>query len=492
MDAFYAAVEQLTRPTLRDRPVLVGGLGPRGVVAGASYQARVFGARSAMPMGQARRLCPHAVVLPPRGGLYSAVSEQVMAVLAEAAPVVEPVSLDEAFLEPPALAGATPAEVEEFGTALRAAVRARTGLPASVGAGSGKQLAKIASELAKPDGLRVVAPDEEHEVLGPLPVRALWGVGPVAEAALHRLGVRTVGALAALDLREATDVLGVAIGTELHRLARGIDERPVAPRGAAKQISAETTFDVDLTTMTAVHDAVTRITGGAHRRLVESGRAARTVTVKIRSADFTTHTRSETATLATTDLGTLTAVAQRLARAAVRRGWGAPDRGVAGGAGRRAAARAVRRPRAGRRRGRRSSRRCPAVQGDGAGGTADGDAAAEGRGGRHAPLDDGRRRARSRATVTAPGPAPAATGDAGPRRRTRPRGGPATTSRTPSSGTAGSRAPGTGASPCGSRPAAPAPAAPAPSPRTTRPCAPPTRSRASREAGTHPIGPAHA
>ena len=322
MDAFYAAVEQLTRPTLRDRPVLVGGLGPRGVVAGASYQARMFGARSAMPMGQARRLCPHAVVLPPRGGLYSAVSEQVMAVLAEAAPVVEPVSLDEAFLEPPALAGATPAEVEEFGTTLRAAVRTRTGLPASVGAGSGKQLAKIASELAKPDGLRVVAPDEEHEVLGPLPVRALWGVGPVAEAALHRLGVRTIGALAGMDLREATDVLGVAIGTELHRLARGIDERPVAPRGAAKQISAETTFDVDLTTMTAVHDAVTRITGGAHRRLVESGRAARTVTVKIRSADFTTHTRSETSSLATTDLPTLTAVAQRLARTAV------PDGGV--------------------------------------------------------------------------------------------------------------------------------------------------------------------
>ena len=166
----------------------------------------------------------------------------------------------------------------------------------------------------------MVAPDEEHEVLGPLPVRALWGVGPVAEAALHRLGVRTVAALAALDPREATDVLGVAIGTELHRLARGIDERPVAPRGAAKQISAETTFDIDLTTMTAVHDAVTRITGGAHRRLVESGRAARTVTVKIRSADFTTHTRSETATLATTDLGTLTAVAQRLARAAVGEG----------------------------------------------------------------------------------------------------------------------------------------------------------------------------
>src|SRR6188472_3740261 len=128
MDAFFAAVEQLTRPTLRDRPVLVGGLGPRGVVAGASYQARVFGARSAMPMGQARRLCPPAVVLPPRGGLYSAVSEQVMAVLAEAAPVVEPVSLDEAFLEPPALAGATPAEVEEFAPRLAPGFEAGRGL----------------------------------------------------------------------------------------------------------------------------------------------------------------------------------------------------------------------------------------------------------------------------------------------------------------------------------------------------------------------------
>jgi DNA polymerase-4 len=320
MDAFFASVEQLTRPTLRERPVLVGGLGPRGVVAGASYQARVFGARSAMPMGQARRLCPHAVVLPPRGGLYAALSEQVMSTLAEAAPVVEPVSLDEAFLEPPALAGAAPDEVTGFATALRAAVRERTGLPASVGAGSGKQLAKIASELAKPDGLRVLAPAEEHGVLAPLPVRALWGVGPVAEATLHRLGVRTVGALAALDPREVTATLGVAVGAELHRLARGVDDRPVAPRGAAKQVSAETTFDADLTAMAAVHDAVARITEGAHRRLVSSGRAARTVTVKVRSADFTTHTRSETAALATTDLGALTAVAQRLARSAVPEG----------------------------------------------------------------------------------------------------------------------------------------------------------------------------
>src|SRR4051812_46597746 len=317
MDAFFASAEQLPRPTLRERPVLVGGLGPRAVVAGASYQARVFGARSAMPMGQARRLCPHAVVLPARFTLYHALSERVMAVLADAAPVLEPVSLDEAFLEPPTLAGATTADVGRFGAELRASVRAATGLPASVGAGSGKQLAKIASELAKPDGLRVVALQEEQAVLAPLPVRALWGVGPVAEAGLHRLGVHTIGQLAAMDLRELTGLLGTAIGMELHRLARGVDDRPVAPRGAAKQVSAETTFDTDLTAMTAVHEAVAKITAGAHRRLVASGRAARTVTVKVRSAAFTTTTRSETTASGTTDLVALTAVAQRLARSAV-------------------------------------------------------------------------------------------------------------------------------------------------------------------------------
>ena len=421
-----------------------------------------------------------------------------MAVLAEAAPVVEPVSLDEAFLEPAALAGASPAEVVEFGTALRAAVRARTGLPASVGAGSGKQLAKIASELAKPDGLRVVASDEEQEVLAPLPVRALWGVGPVAEAALHRLGVRTVGALAALDLREATDVLGVAIGTELHRLARGVDERPVAPRGAAKQVSAETTFDADLTTMTAVHDAIARITESVHRRLLSSGRAARTVTVKIRSADFTTHTRSETAALATTNR-TLTAVAQRLARGAVPDGGvrligvslaGLGDEPPPGCSG----------PRAGRRRGRRCSRTVRHGSGsDGAGARGQAPRGGQARGGHdetgaappdgaHAPDDPAHDvDATSRPPTKYP-----------QRPRPRPRhrgpaagGGPATTPPTPNTGTAGCRAPGTGASPYGSRPGAPVPAAPAPSPRTTPPCAPPTRSAASPER-RHPQSPSPA
>jgi DNA polymerase-4 len=271
-------------------------------------------------MGQARRLCPQAVVLPPRFPLYQAMSERVMAVLADAAPVVEPVSLDEAFLEPPKLAAAEPDAVRTFAVDLRRAVRDATGLPASVGAGSGKQLAKIASELAKPDGLRVVARHEEQAVLDPLPVRALWGVGPVAEAGLRRLGVLSVGQLAAMDLRDVTDLLGSAVGGELHRLARGVDDRPVAPRGAAKQISAETTFDADLTSMADVQEAVARMTASAHRRLVTDGRAARTVTVKVRSAAFTTASRSETAGTATLDLGELTVVAQRLALAAVPEG----------------------------------------------------------------------------------------------------------------------------------------------------------------------------
>lgn len=320
MDAFFASVEQLTRPTLAGRPVLVGGLGPRSVVAGASYESRVFGVRSAMPMAHARRRCPHAVTVPPRFVVYSHLSERVMAVLADAAPVLEPVSVDEAFLEPPALAGATAAQVHAFGVELRAAVRAATGLPASVGAGSGKQLAKIASELAKPDGLRVVTPAEQDDVLGPLPVRALAGVGPVAEAGLHRMGITTVGQIAAMDLRELVGLLGTAVGTALHALARGVDDRPVAARGAAKQVSAETTFDTDLTAISAVLDEIARITAAAHRRLVASGRAARTVTVKVRSADFSTVSRSETAPAAGTDLAVFIAVAQRLARAAVPEG----------------------------------------------------------------------------------------------------------------------------------------------------------------------------
>ena len=313
MDAFFASVEQLTRPTLRGRPVLVGGLGGRGVVAGASYEARAFGARSAMPMHQARRLVGSgAVVLPPRGVVYGLASRRVLDAVRSMVPVLEQLSFDEAFGEPPELVGACAEDVERFGQRLRQRVREQTGLVASVGAGSGKQVAKIASELAKPDGIRVIRRDEELPLLHALPVRRLWGIGPVAEEKLHRLGIDTVGQLAALSDAEAASILGASIGPALHRLASGIDDRPVVERAEAKQISAESTFPVDLTTLEQLREAAGPIAEHAHRRLDRDGRGARTVTVKLKKSDMSTLTRSATLPYATADVGTLTATARRL------------------------------------------------------------------------------------------------------------------------------------------------------------------------------------
>ena len=313
MDAFFASVEQLTRPTLRGRPVLVGGLGGRGVVAGASYESRVYGARSAMPMHQARRLVgATAVVLPPRGVVYGVASRRVLDTVRGVVPVLEQLSYDEAFGEPAELVGATAEDVEAFCEALRAKIRDVTGLVASVGAGSGKQIAKIASGLAKPDGIRVVDHDEERTLLAGLPVRRLWGIGPVAEEKLHRLGIETIGAFAALSDAEAANILGGTVGPALHQLARGIDDRPVAENGPAKQISAESTFPEDLTTLDQLREAAGPIGEHAHARLEKDGRGARTVTVKLKKSDMSTLTRSATLPYATTDAATLIATARRL------------------------------------------------------------------------------------------------------------------------------------------------------------------------------------
>ncbi|MGE2731962.1 DNA polymerase IV [Mycolicibacterium vaccae] len=313
MDAFFASVEQLTRPTLRGRPVLVGGVGGRGVVAGASYESRVFGARSAMPMHQARRLVgAGAVVLPPRGVVYGLASRRVFDTVRRRVPVLEQLSFDEAFGEPAELAGASESDVEVFCEELRAEVRDVTGLVASVGAGSGKQLAKIASGLAKPDGVRVVPRAEEQSMLAALPVRRLWGIGPVAEDKLHRLGIETIGAFAALSEAEAANILGGAVGSALHRLARGVDDRPVAENAPAKQISAESTFAEDMRTLDQLRDAIGPIGEHAHRRLLKDGRGARTVTVKLKRSDMSTLTRSATLPYATTDPTTLIGTARRL------------------------------------------------------------------------------------------------------------------------------------------------------------------------------------
>ncbi len=313
MDAFFASVEQLTRPTLKGRPVLVGGRGGRGVVAGASYEARAFGARSAMPVHQARRLIgPAAVVLPPRGAVYGVASRRVMDTVRAVVPVLEQLSFDEAFGEPAELAGATAGQVQRFCSELRLLVRERTGLVASVGAGSGKQIAKIASGLAKPDGVEVIPREDEQRLLAGLAVRRLWGIGPVAEEKLHRLGIETVGQFAALAESEAADILGAAAGPALHRLARGIDDRPVTERAESKQISAESTFETDLTTLDQLREAAGPIAEHAHRRLTRDGRGARTVTVKLKKSDMSTLTRSATLPYATADAGTLTATARRL------------------------------------------------------------------------------------------------------------------------------------------------------------------------------------
>ncbi|GAA1001877.1 DNA polymerase IV [Nocardiopsis tropica] len=314
MDAFFASCEQLTRPTLRGRPVLVGGIGGRGVVAGCSYEARVFGARSAMPMHQARRLVgASAVVVPPRGALYGVVSRRVFATVRELIPVVETLSFDEAFGEPAELVGASSTEVVAFAEELRARIRGATGLVASVGAGAGKQAAKIASGLAKPDGVSVIPPAAQEAMLYPLPVRKLWGIGPVAGERLSRLGIETIGQFAAMSEVEVVSVLGATLGPALHRLARGEDNRPIETRTEAKSISAEHTLEVDVTTMAALRREIDRSAEHAVRRLRRDGRGARTVVLKLKRSDMSILTRSATLPSATTDAAVLTATAQRLA-----------------------------------------------------------------------------------------------------------------------------------------------------------------------------------
>lgn len=315
MDAFFASVEQLTRPTLRGRPVLVAGVSGRGVVAGASYEARAFGARSAMPTARAARLVgPRVVLVAPRKEVYSAASRRVFQLIHRRVDLVEQLSIDEAFMEPAELVGATEEEVREWADTLRELIRDETGLPSSIGAGPGKQAAKIASDEAKPNGTFTIPESRQLEILHPMAVGKLWGVGPVTEAKLAGLGVTTIGELAAMSQREVEISLGPTVGLSLRDLARGIDERPVAPRAEAKQTSAEHTYPQDLTTKADVDAAVIRSARDAHRRLRRDGRGARTVTVKLRMADFHIESRSATLPYATDDLDTLTSVAFRVVR----------------------------------------------------------------------------------------------------------------------------------------------------------------------------------
>lgn len=293
LDAFYASVEVLKDPSLAGKPVVVGGAGTRGVVMSASYEARAFGIRNAMPAVRARRLCPDAVFLPPDFESYKAHSNRFREILLSVTPLVEPIALDEAFLD---VSGAVLLFGPPEGVAerVRQKVRSEIGVTCSVGVAPTKLVAKLASRQAKPDGLLVVRRDDAPAFLDPLPARAMWGVGEKTVETLSRLGVKTVGDLARTPPAVLARLLGEQHARDLNDLARGIDQREVVPYESPKSVSHEETFDVDLD---AEDDLLREALALSHRvasRLREDGYRARTVVLKIRLANFTTLTRSRT------------------------------------------------------------------------------------------------------------------------------------------------------------------------------------------------------
>ncbi|MFD9006845.1 DNA polymerase IV [Streptomyces sp. NPDC059582] len=313
MDAFFASAEQASKPSLRGKAVVVGGLGPRGVVATASYEARVFGVNSAMPMAQARRLAPNAAYLVPRFGFYRAISEQVMGLLRALSPLVEPLSLDEAFVDLEAGETAWDAESARLtGVRLRADIRAVTGLTGSVGLAASKMLAKIASEQAKPDGLVLIEPGTERALLGPMSVRTLPGVGPATGDHLRRAGITTVDEIAEAGEDELVRLLGKAHGHALHAMALAHDDRPVVAERETKSVSVEDTYDVDIHDRLRVGLEVQRLADRCVGRLRGAGLSGRTIVLKVRRYDFSTLTRSETLRGPTDDPAVVREAAARL------------------------------------------------------------------------------------------------------------------------------------------------------------------------------------
>jgi DNA polymerase-4 len=293
MDAFYASVEVRDQPELAGKPVVVGAVGGRGVVLSATYGARAFGVRSAMPVSRARRLCPQAIFVAPRHGVYGAVSREIMALFRGVTPEVEPLSLDEAFLD---VSGAIrrlgpPAAIARR---IRASVRDQYGLTCSVGVATTKFVAKLASTVSKPDGLRVVPAAEVLDFLHPLPVAALWGVGERTGEVLARFGLRTVGDIARTPPDTLQRELGTAAGAHLAALAWGRDPRPVLSRVPDKSIGAEETFATDVADPVVIRRELLRLSERTAQGLRAGGSVARTVVVKLRLANFKTITRSKT------------------------------------------------------------------------------------------------------------------------------------------------------------------------------------------------------
>ncbi|MEV8504544.1 DNA polymerase IV [Actinoplanes sp. NPDC051475] len=315
LDAMFAAVEQRDKVSLRGKPVIVGGVGGRGVVATASYEARVFGARSAMPVAQARRCCPPGTAfLSPRGAAYRKTSNVVMALLGAVSPLVEQVSIDEAYIDlaagghDPSIAALTAL----MGQVKDAIAAATGGVTASIGAGTSKLVAKIGSDLNKPNGLTIVAPGDEQAVLHPLPVGRLPGVGPATQDRLRRSGIHTIGDLAQASLADLVDWFGQAHGNGLFRLARADDNRMLVAERDAKSVSAEDTFDIDVTDRARLGTEIDLLAARVGGRLRTAGLSGRTVTLKVRHYDFTTITRSSTRAQPTDDPRLIAQLARKL------------------------------------------------------------------------------------------------------------------------------------------------------------------------------------
>jgi DNA polymerase-4 len=310
MDAFYAAVEQRDHPALRGRPVIVGGVGGRGVVAAASYEVRRYGVHSAMPVREALRRCPEAVCVPPRIDHYAAVSRQVFAIFHEVTPLVQGLSLDEAFLDVTASTGAL-GSAEHIAREIKRRIHADTGLTASVGVAPSKLVAKIASDLRKPDGLVIVQPGEVHATLDPLPIRRLFGIGAKTAPHVEALGIATLGDLRRADPARLRSIFGRHAESVIAR-AGGIDDRPVVPDRDEKQLSAEETFDRDVADPARLRSEVVRLADKACARLRARGLVAACVTVKIRRRDFETYTRQRRVEPPTQETRVVTRIAGEL------------------------------------------------------------------------------------------------------------------------------------------------------------------------------------
>jgi len=313
MDAFYASVEQLDHPELRGKPVIVGGdPKSRGVVSAASYEVRPFGVHSAMPTSQALRLCPHAVLVPVRMGRYVEVSHKIRAIFDSYTPLVEPVSLDEAFLDvtdSENLFGPAPA----IGQAIKDRIREQTRLTASVGLASNKFLAKLASDLRKPDGFVVITEENRQATLDPLPVGRIWGVGKVTEKALRGQGIETIGQLRSRTAAQLRGIIGNA-AEELLELAHGRDDRPVEPDRQCKNLSSEQTFATDVADPDVLLGVLMEQVEEVAQRLRQRALKAKTITLKLRYGDFRTVTRSETPGQSTNVTNLLWQTAERVFR----------------------------------------------------------------------------------------------------------------------------------------------------------------------------------